>query len=177
MHPVGVDDEGDVLPGLRSSLKAWAANISAHWERGSPGRAARPAAALTPGDHMAMAKRQCLHRRHLGHPQQHVEQIGASSSQGQGQMRSTHGQPWPDNAAWPLEPDEPLADHPGQGEKPHAPMPMQSEASGAAAGSTGAPTDTPAAPSSATDAPAVAAPEGECSSGEESPYRPPEGYF
>ena len=116
MRPVEVDDEGDVLPGLRSSLKAWAANISAHWERGSPGRAARPAAALTPGDHMAMAKRQCLHRRHLGHPQQHVEQIGASSSQGQGQMRSTHGQPWPDNAAWPLEPDEPLADHPGQGE-------------------------------------------------------------
>ena len=54
-----VDDNEDVMPGQLSATIRWAANIMAHWESGQPGRAPRPEVTFQPGDHHALAKRQC----------------------------------------------------------------------------------------------------------------------
>jgi len=65
------DDEEDILPGQRAAVIAWASNIQEHWAQGQLGRAEKPSCRRTPGDHLALAKRQCLER--LG-------QFGAGSS-------------------------------------------------------------------------------------------------
>ena len=154
------DGEDNVLPGLRPSLKAW---LPTSLHTGSEAALAGPPALL---QHLLrettwlwQSDNACTDAAWATLSSM-WSRLAQAAVRAMGQMRSTHGQPWPDNATWPLEPDEPLADHPGQGETPHAPMPMPSAASGAAAGSTCAPTNTPAAQSSATDAPAVAAPDG-----------------
>ena len=57
------DDGTDIMPGQRAAVVTWASNITSHWSDGITGRVAKPHQPLLPGDHIALAKRQCTERK------------------------------------------------------------------------------------------------------------------